>query len=126
LWIPANGSYIAKYFSNQIILNELSTVKQAIAKSEFDNENLEIRANEYTKEVNVRYQVDEGQKLEMSIRLPTSYPLAEVEIVGVNRIGVDQLRWNKWLLTCKIACKVRYRGFTIDSNMFRTGRLWTL
>lgn len=85
-------------------------MKQAIAKSEFDDENLEIRANEYTKEVNVRYQVDEGQKLEMSIRLPTSYPLAEVEIVGVNRIGVDQLRWNKWLLTCKIACKVRYRG----------------
>jgi hypothetical protein len=84
-------------------------VKQAIAKSEFDDENLEIRTNEYTKEVNVRYQVDEGQKLEMSIRLPTSYPLAEVEIVGVNRIGVDQLRWNKWLLTCKIACKVRYR-----------------
>jgi hypothetical protein len=70
--------------------------------------------NEYTKEVNTRYQVDEGQKNEMSIRLPASYPLSEVEIVGVSRVGVDQLRWNKWLLTCKIACKVHYYPVVLE------------
>ena len=42
----------------------------------------------------------------MLIRLPPSYPLAEVEIDGKSRVGVTQERWNKWLLTCKIACKV--------------------
>lgn len=50
--------------------------------------------------------MDEGQKNEMSIRLPESYPLAEVEIVGTSHVGVKQDRWNKWLLICKIACKV--------------------
>ena len=97
---------MAKYFSNKIILNELSTINTAIAQSEFDDENLEIRVNEVTREITTRYQVDEGEKSEMSIRLPPSYPLAEVEIVGTNRVGVTQERWNRWLLTCKIACKV--------------------
>jgi hypothetical protein len=101
-----NGSYVAKYFSSKIILHELSTIKTEIAQSEFDDEKLEIRVNDYTREITTRYQVDEGQKNEMSIRLPPSYPLAEVEIVGTSRVGVNQERWNKWLLTCKIVCKV--------------------
>jgi hypothetical protein len=101
-----NGSYVAKFFSNTIIANELSTIKIAISQSEFDDENVEVRVNEITKEINTKYQVEEGQKNEMSIRLPPSYPLAEVEIVGNSRIGVTQDRWNKWILTCKIACKV--------------------
>ena len=97
---------MAKYFSSKIILNELSTIKRAIAQSEFDDENIEIRINEFTREITTRYQVEEGQKNEMSIRLPPSYPLAEVEIISVSRVGVAQERWNRWLLTCKIACKV--------------------
>src|SRR5271169_5572433 len=85
---------------------ELSTIKAAIAQSEFDDENLEIKVNEFTREITTRYEVDDGQKNEMSIRLPPSYPLAEVEIVGTVSVGVVPERWNKWLLTCKIGCKV--------------------
>jgi len=98
---------VAKFFSNKIISNELSTIKTAVQESEFNDENVEVRVNEITKEINTKYQVEEGQKNEMSIRLPSSYPLAEVEIVGNSRVGVTQDRWNKWILTCKIACKVR-------------------
>ena len=101
-----HGSYVAKYFSSKIILKELSTIKNAVSESEFNDENIEIRVNELTREITVRYLVDEGQKSEMSIRFPPSYPLMEVEIVGTSRVGVSQERWNKWLLTCKIACKV--------------------
>jgi len=103
---PSNRSYVAKFFSSKIISNELSTIKTAISQSEFDDENVEVRVNEVTKEINTKYQVEEGQKNEMSIRLPPSYPLVEVEIVGNSRVGVTQDRWNKWILTCKIACKV--------------------
>jgi hypothetical protein len=100
-------SYVAKYLSREIILNELSTIKSVVAKeAEFNDENLEIKINDYNREVITKYRVDEGQFNEMSIRLPPSYPLAEVEIVGVSRVGVNLERWNKWLLTCKIACKV--------------------
>jgi E3 ubiquitin-protein ligase listerin len=106
-FVLSNSSYVAKYLSQKIILNELSTIKSAVAKeSEFDDEHVEIKVNDYSKEINVRYEVDEGQRNEMSIRLPPSYPLAEVEVVGISRVGVNQERWNKWLLTCKIACKV--------------------
>jgi E3 ubiquitin-protein ligase listerin len=77
-----------------------------LTQSELADENVEIRVNEVLKEIVVRYQVDEGQRNEMAIRLPPSYPLAEVEVVGVSRVGVSQERWNKWLLTCTIACKV--------------------
>jgi E3 ubiquitin-protein ligase listerin len=103
----SNSSYVAKFFSNKIISNELSTIKATISQAEYDDENVEIRVNEITKEINSKYQVEEGQKNEMSIRLPPSYPLAEVEIVGNSRVGVTQDRWNKWILTCKIACKVQ-------------------
>jgi E3 ubiquitin-protein ligase listerin len=75
---------------------------------EFDDENVEIRANKSTKEIVTRYQVEEGQNSEMTIRLPLNYPLAEVEIIGTSRVGVNPERWNKWLLTCKIACKVHF------------------
>jgi hypothetical protein len=100
-------AYVAKYLSSKLIMKELSTIKKATSTApEFNEENLEISVNEVTKEIVTRYQVDEGQKNEMIIRLPSSYPLAEVEIVGTNRVGVKEERWNKWLLTCKISCKV--------------------
>jgi hypothetical protein len=100
-------AYVAKYLSSKLIMQELSTIKKATSTApEFNEENLEISVNEVTKEIVTRYQVDEGQKNEMIIRLPSSYPLAEVEIVGTNRVGVKEERWNKWLLTCKISCKV--------------------
>jgi hypothetical protein len=57
----------------------------------------------------MRYTVDDGQKNEMTIRLPASYPLADVEVVGTSRVGVHQERWNKWLLTCQVACRVSLR-----------------
>jgi E3 ubiquitin-protein ligase listerin len=114
-------SYVAKYFSAAIIDDELSAISIAISKSEFDQENLEIRVNRITKEIITRYQVDEGEKNEMLIRLPPSYPLAEVEIDGKSRIGVTQERWNRWLLTCKIACKVVAKS---ELGLFtRMGRL---
>ena len=118
-----NRSYVSKYLSQKIINGELSTIKSTVAKeSEFNDENLEIKVNEYTQEITVRFEVDEGQRNEMSIRLPPSYPLAEVEIVGISRVGVNQERWNKWLLTCKIACKVSISTGTSDGN--RMERSW--
>jgi hypothetical protein len=105
--LSANISYVAQYFSAIIIKDELDTVMDAIKKEEFSDENVKVKINRGTKEITTQYQVDEGQKNELSIRLPPSYPMAEVEIVGTSRVGVNQERWNKWLLTCKIACKVR-------------------
>lgn len=108
-----------KFFSNKLIQNELKIVKHAIAELEFNeekDENLEVQVNNYTKEIIVRYLLEEGEKNEMSIRLPPSYPLAEVEIQGISRIGVTQERWNKWILTTKIACK---NGTIVDAlNLF--------
>jgi hypothetical protein len=112
--------YVAKHMSSKLILKELSTIKTATSSPQFNEENLEVSVNEVTKEIVTRYQVDEGQKTEMVIRLPASYPLAEVEIVGTNRVGVREERWNKWLLTCKISCKVLVMFFR--SLMGRLGR----
>jgi E3 ubiquitin-protein ligase listerin len=106
LLVISNESYVAKYFSQAIIEDELDSISKAISKSELEEENLEVRLNKSTREIITRYQVDEGEKNEMIIRLPPSYPLAEVEIDGKSRVGVTAERWNKWLLTCKIACKV--------------------
>ena len=122
--VVTNSSYVAKYFSSKIISDELVSIKTAIAKSEFDDENLEIRVNDFTKEIITRYQIDEGQKNEMIIRLPPSYPLAEVEIIGASRVGVGLERWNKWLLTCKIACKVGTPLFESRAHFIRMEQLW--
>ena len=112
-------SYVEKYFSNRVILNELNIVKSAIVEledNEEKDENLKVQVNTYTKEITVQYLLEEGQKNEMSIRLPPSYPLSEVEIQGISRIGVTQERWNKWILTTKIACK---NGTIVDAlNLF--------
>jgi hypothetical protein len=105
-------AFVAKYMSAKLIAKELSTIKEATSTPEFSQDNVEITVNEITREIVTRYQVDEGQKTEMIIRLPASYPLAEVEIIGTNRVAVREERWNKWLLTCKIGCKVSWLSRT--------------
>ena len=115
-------AYVAKHLSSKLIMKELSTIKEAISTSEFKEDNLEIIVNEVTKEIVTIYRVDEGQKTEMIIRLPESYPLSEVEIAGTSRVAVKEERWNRWLLTCKISCKVSSTDF-IAGVTGRTGPL---
>jgi len=104
--------YIAKHFSPKLILKELRSIKDAMAQSEFDSDKVDIRVNEITAEVTTRYEVDEGQKIEMVIRLPPSYPLSEVQVIGSKSLGVKAEQWNKWLLTCTVACK---NGTIVDA-----------
>jgi hypothetical protein len=94
-----------------------------MAQSEFDSDKVDIRVNEITAEVVTRYEVDEGQKIEMVIRLPPSYPLSEVQVIGPKSLGVKAEQWNKWLLTCTVACKVPLSVWRPKLTLRRMGRL---
>jgi hypothetical protein len=95
-----------------------------MAQSEFDSEKVDVRVNEITAEVTTRYQVDEGQTIDMVIRLPPSYPLLEVKVIGSKRLAVTPERWNKWMLTCTVACKVPLSLWRPKLTLRRMGRLW--
>jgi hypothetical protein len=49
------------------------------------------------KEVNAYYTIDD-QTMEIAIRMPVLYPLRDIQVEGVKRIGVRERQWRAWLL----------------------------
>lgn len=49
------------------------------------------------KEIRVYYTKDD-QTMELNVRFPADYPLRDLEIEGVRRIGVREKQWRAWIL----------------------------
>ncbi|KAF8938278.1 hypothetical protein BGZ47_008652 [Haplosporangium gracile] len=62
-----------------------------------DLNELQIKTSKATSEVTASFQIDEAT-MEIVIRLPTNFPLRQVEVEGLQRVGVKEARWRAWLL----------------------------
>ncbi|KAK9367200.1 hypothetical protein V1509DRAFT_627282 [Lipomyces kononenkoae] len=92
-------SFTQKYFSPILIDAELQSVqaKWAETETEADDENMQVKVSRVTHEVAAVYSIDE-QTMEMIIRVPTNFPLHDVHVDGVKRVGVKENQWRAWLL----------------------------
>ncbi|KAL1310934.1 hypothetical protein AAFC00_001157 [Neodothiora populina] len=96
-------SWTAKYISPVIINESLSSVVEwsaTSAKDDPDFENLTVKVSMRSREVNVGYLVDE-QTMAIVVRLPEDYPLSGAKVEGVNRVAVDDRKWQSWLRNCQ-------------------------
>ncbi|KAG0094506.1 hypothetical protein BGZ93_007132 [Podila epicladia] len=105
-------SLTERYFSPLLIAREInSLIKAQQAPSQGgtaaaaaalsgvadDLNQLQIKTSKATSEVMASFQIDEAT-MEIAIRLPTNFPLRQVEVEGLQRVGVKEARWRAWLL----------------------------
>jgi hypothetical protein len=94
-------SWTVKYFSPLIIAEVLDDVENWAVKqkpAEDDEKELLVKVNRLAKEITAGYEVDEFQAT-IAIRIPPSHPLEIVNVVGVNRVAVNEKKWQSWVMT---------------------------
>ncbi|KAL1893364.1 hypothetical protein Sste5346_006542 [Sporothrix stenoceras] len=101
-------AWTAKYISALVIEEVLDEVAEwgntqgadgaagASASGDDDHEMI-IKTNKRAREVVAGYEVDELM-LSIALRLPANYPIDNVAVVGLNRVAVDEKKWQSWLM----------------------------
>ncbi|KAG0184295.1 hypothetical protein DFQ28_011431, partial [Apophysomyces sp. BC1034] len=98
LTIAVEG-YTEKHFSGLLISNEMELINRADVKSQLE----ENGENEFTvkplkaaNEVTATYRVDD-QNMQIAIKLPTNYPLRQIDVEGIQKVGVNEKQWRGWM-----------------------------
>ncbi|RYP01600.1 hypothetical protein DL764_006166 [Monosporascus ibericus] len=95
-------AWMVKYFSPIIIADALDEVADWAANQEApaddDEKELIVKVSRSAREVTAGYEVDELQAA-ISIRIPPEYPLEGVSVAGVNRVAVNEKKWQSWIMT---------------------------
>lgn len=95
------ANWMTKYFSPLIISDALDDVDSWSKSQEApadDEKELIVKVNHTAKEVSAGYEVDELQA-QIVIRIPQEYPLEGVTVSGVNRVAVNEKKWQSWIMT---------------------------
>jgi E3 ubiquitin-protein ligase listerin len=122
-------SYTSQHFSPVIIRTELAHVKSPEATAELTDENMTIKVAHVVNEVTASYLVDEHQ-LEITLKMPTDWPLHTIEIKDTKKVGVLEDRWRAWVLGVQQIIWSQVRNAkkwfqnASDSCSFRMGVSW--
>ncbi|KAF9305638.1 hypothetical protein BGZ74_009482 [Mortierella antarctica] len=126
-------SLTERYFSPLLIAREINSLIKAqqaptqggtaaaaaaLSGVSDDLNQLQIKTSKATSEVMASFQIDEAT-MEIAIRLPPNFPLRQVEVEGLQRVGVKEARWRAWLLAVAGVIAAQ-NGSLIDAlSMFR-------
>ncbi|GAV50326.1 hypothetical protein ZYGR_0U01820 [Zygosaccharomyces rouxii] len=90
--------FVSNFISPISINHELEDVESKIERLTAKDDSLTIKINKVTNEVKASYLIDE-QKLELSFKLPSHYPLTNVQVIGVSRVGISEQKWKQWIMS---------------------------
>lgn len=102
--------FVSKFISPPLINDILSTLSN---KNSLEDNDFKININKKINEIKCRYDIDE-QKMEISILLPPNYPLSQIIVSGVSRVGVDEKKWKSWLMSAQYVINFQ-NGSILDS-----------
>ncbi|KAI9307130.1 hypothetical protein BJ944DRAFT_247631 [Cunninghamella echinulata] len=96
--VIAVEQYTEDHFSNILVSDEMALISQPDVKEQLEeNENeFKVKALTATNEVAATYCVDE-QTMQISIKLPKNYPLQQIQVEGVQKVGVSDKQWRGWM-----------------------------
>ncbi|KAF9160818.1 hypothetical protein DFQ26_005148 [Actinomortierella ambigua] len=115
-----------KSFSSLLVVRELDALNKAQAQAQAapssalaeELKDLQIKVSKNTSEVTASFQIDEAT-MEIVIRLPSNFPLRQIEVEGTQRVGVKEARWRAWMLAVAGVVAAQ-NGSLIDAlTMFR-------
>ncbi|WYZ46016.1 hypothetical protein EsH8_IX_000241 [Colletotrichum jinshuiense] len=94
--------WMTRYFSPIIVSDALDEVAAWAATQEppadDDEKELVVKVSKTGKEITAGYEVDESMA-SIAVKVPASYPIEGVSVVGINRVAVSERKWQSWLLT---------------------------
>jgi len=90
-------NYTTQHFSQVLVQAELAHVKSAESLAELADDLMTVKVASSVNEVTASYQVDDHQ-LEMTLKMPSDWPLHQIEIKDSKKIGVVESRWRAWVL----------------------------
>lgn len=91
-------NFVSEYISPILIKDELDEVEKKIDSMTSKDDDLTIKINRVTNEAKASYLIDE-QKLGISFKLPSNYPLSNVQVIGVSRVGISEQKWKQWIMS---------------------------
>ncbi|KAI0945042.1 hypothetical protein AcV7_001681 [Taiwanofungus camphoratus] len=109
-------TYTSIHFSPAIIRTQLAQVKNPDAAADLVDEIWTIKVANTVNEVTASYAVDEHH-LEITVKLPSDYPLHGIEIRDPKWVGVSDERWRAWILGVQQILSYR-SGSIIDGLSF--------
>lgn len=80
-----------------IVEQELSVLSSLGKTNAMENFQVMTQKSSEGSAVNAKYKIDDNN-LEMIIEIPPIYPIAQVKLNGVTRVGITEERWRRWLL----------------------------
>ncbi|KAJ4308229.1 hypothetical protein N0V94_009445 [Neodidymelliopsis sp. IMI 364377] len=101
-----------KHISPPVISSALSSVTNW-STSEAIDDTFGVRVAPRAREITASYVLDE-QTMSMRISLPPAFPLANAHIEGLNRVAVNEQKWQSWLRTSLGAITI-FNGSLIDA-----------
>lgn len=63
-----------------------------------DDNEFTVKALKAANEVSATYRVDE-QNMQIVIRLPSNYPLRQIDVESVQKVGVSDKQWRGWMFS---------------------------
>ncbi|KAA8914542.1 hypothetical protein FN846DRAFT_926712 [Sphaerosporella brunnea] len=117
--VLAVEAFTEKYMSPLLIDNELAAVGEWVSsRSEADEDGMKVKVSRAAKEVTASYPVDD-QAMDIRIRLPAVFPLRQVEVLGLRRVGLDERRFKQMQLASQAVVNFQ-SGSIIDAlTLFR-------
>jgi hypothetical protein len=96
----AVSTFTSRHFSPVLIAAELSHLRDPddpAGQALRDNDDFVVKVAGGANEVKATFAIDE-ESMELSIRLPPEFPLQQVEIKDVRKVGVTDSQWRAWVL----------------------------
>lgn len=96
--VKAAEGFTEKYMSPLLVENELNAVAEwAQSRDEGEEDGMKIKVGRAVREVTASYPVDD-QAMDILVRLPAMFPLRQVEVKGLRRVGLDEKKFNQMQL----------------------------
>ncbi|KAK5781945.1 hypothetical protein RI543_000598 [Arxiozyma heterogenica] len=90
--------FVSTKISPILIKDELDKVEKKLDYLTSKDDDLTIKINRITNETKASYLIDE-QKLELAFKLPSNYPLSNIQVIGVSRVGISEQKWKQWIMS---------------------------
>ncbi|KAG6007338.1 hypothetical protein E4U21_006149 [Claviceps maximensis] len=111
----AVGPWTTKYFSPIIVRETLESVEAWVKEQpppSGDEKELLVKVSRPAREVTAGYEVDESQAA-IVIKIPAGYPIDGVTVSSLNRVAVNERKWQSWIMTTQGAITLA-NGSIID------------
>jgi hypothetical protein len=112
--IASLDRYTAAFVTPQLIAEQVGVVVEAA--SQLNDEKFSVKASIASQEVVASLDVEDGHRLELTIKMPSTMPLKAPEARCSKSVGVSESRLRKWLISIAVYLRAQ-NGTLVDAML---------